>query len=53
LKPVSGGSEQIARVPFFGSFLGKQERMKNLLQSFAFLHLYKLALNGNIDDYCC
>ncbi len=37
LKPVSGGNKQIAKVPFFGSFLGKQERTKLLLQDFSFI----------------
>ena len=37
LKAVSEGNKQIARVPFFGSFLGKQERMKLLLQGFSFI----------------
>ncbi len=31
LKAVSGGNEHIAKVPFFDSFLGMQERMKYLL----------------------
>jgi hypothetical protein len=27
--PVSGGNKQIARVPFFDSFLGRQERIES------------------------
>ncbi len=48
LKAVGGGNKQVARVPFFGSFLSIQERIKRLLQVLSFVHLYKPALNESI-----